>query len=103
MARASAREVRQARRDFQRLLQTDRRQWVQEAGATIEALMESRKIQEAWDCIYQWYYQVKVRQPPPSRETLDQATTERAELYICRPPEDYGYPFWCDQRKLMMA
>ena len=64
-ARASAKEVRQARRKFQRSIQANRQQRVQEAGATIDALMEYGQTQEAWGCIPQWYLQGTGRQPPP--------------------------------------
>ena len=68
--RASAREVRQAQKSFQSSLHADRRQRVQEAGETIEAFIEFRNIQEAWDHILQWYRQVKGRKDPLNRGAL---------------------------------
>ena len=91
--RDSAREVRQARRNLQRSLKAGSQQQVQEAGSTIEALMESIHIQEAWERISRWYWQAKGRQLLPSREVLGQVTTERVELYICRPTERIRFPF----------
>ena len=41
-------EVRQVRRDFMRAIQADRRRRVQEVGTSIELIMESGKVQEAW-------------------------------------------------------
>ena len=52
--RASAGEVRQAWCEFQILLQTEMRRRIQEAGETIEALLEYGQIQEAWDRISWW-------------------------------------------------
>ena len=63
-ARASAREVRQARREFQCSLQADRRSRVQEAGSTIEVLMDSDHIQKAWDRISRWYRKAMERKRP---------------------------------------
>ena len=60
---------------------------MQEAGATIETLMEFGKIKEAWDRISRCYLKVEGRQTPQTREALEQVTMERTELYICRPLE----------------
>ena len=46
--RASTREVRKARRDFQHTLQEDRRQRVQAAGSNIEIFLEDVRVKEAW-------------------------------------------------------
>ena len=60
---------------------------MKEAGATIEAIMESGKVKKAWDRISWWYHKATGRQLPPCREVLDQVTTERVELYRCRMAE----------------
>ena len=65
--RVMEREVRQTRRNFQGSLRADRQQRVQEAGATIEALMESGQRQEAWDRILRYYRQVKGKKVTLSR------------------------------------
>ena len=52
--RASTREVCKARRDFQHVLQEDRRQRVKTAGSTIEALMAYGRVKEAWDHLERW-------------------------------------------------
>ena len=90
--RASTREARQARHDFQCALQADRGRWIHEAGTTIEALMEYGKIKEVWDHISRWYCQVKVKKTPSTREVLEQVSTERVDIYRCRPLEGLRVP-----------
>ena len=85
-------ETRHARRGFQRALQAERRKIVQDVGAAIESLMETGKVQEAWIRIYWWYRQARGAQAPPTLEALDEVSTERAELYRCRPPEVLRVP-----------
>ena len=35
---------------------------------------------------------MKVREPPQTREALEKVTTERADIYICRPLEGMRVP-----------
>ena len=53
--RASAREVRQARRSFQRDLKGYRQRRARKAGEDTKSLMESDKNQEAWKRLAYWY------------------------------------------------
>ena len=39
-----------------------------------------------------WYRQASGGQAPPSGEHLDRIAIERAELYMCRPPEGIRFP-----------
>ena len=78
--RDSTRDLRQARREFQKSLQSHMRQRLQEAGTSIEELVKYGKIRESLDRILLWYQQVKGTQTPLLAEALDQVSTERAEL-----------------------
>ena len=50
--RAITMDTRQARWEFQRALQADRRKIVQDAVTSIESLMKTGEIQEVWVSIY---------------------------------------------------
>ena len=80
------------RREFMQALQADRQQIFQEPGTSIESLMMEGKIREACERIFWWYQQVRVPQDPPYMEALDQVSTERANIYRCRPPEGLQVP-----------
>ena len=56
--KARTREVRKARRDFQRTIQADRQQREQASGAKIEELLESVRVKEDWDYLAWWHCQV---------------------------------------------
>ena len=84
--RSSTREVRKARRNFQHVLQEDRRRRVKLTRGNIEGLLEAGRGKEAWDHLSRWYQQVRGKQTHPTREGLDQGSADRAELYMCRPP-----------------
>ena len=49
-------------------------------------MLEAGRVKEAWDHLTWWYRQVWGKQAHPTREVLDQESTNRAELYICRLP-----------------
>ena len=49
-------------------------------------------MQEEWNRISWWYRQAKGRHDPLPREGLYWITTERAELYMCSPPERLQIP-----------
>ena len=57
-------------------------------GGGIEKFLASDQKEEAWKRIASWYRKASGRQAPPLREHLDRITTERAEIYRCRPPEE---------------
>ena len=59
---------------------------------SIELLMESGKVREAWELISRCCQQVRILQTPPSTEALDQVSTDRADLYRCRTPEGLRVP-----------
>ena len=65
----------------------DRQKRVQDAGVSNESLMDTGKFQEAWVSISWWYRQARGVHAPTTLEALDKVTTERAEIYSCRPPE----------------
>ena len=65
---------------------------MREAAEAIEALLASYQKQEAYKRISSCYRQVTGRHAPPSMENLDQITTERAEIYRCRPPDGIQLP-----------
>ena len=90
--RASAREVRQARRNFQISLWVNIQKWVSKAGESIETLLVANQKQEACKCILIWYRQVLGGKEPPLRDHLDCIATERADLYRCRQPEELRVP-----------
>ena len=90
--RASATEIRQARQALLRALQADRWKRVQEARANMESLMETCKVQEAWVRISRWYRQGRGAQSPPATEALDEVSTDRADIYRCRPPKVLRVP-----------
>ena len=85
-------EVRQARREFFRTLQVERRRTFQEAGTSIESIMESGKVREAGERTSWWYQQVSGQKTPSTKEALDEVSKERAELYMWRPPEGLRVP-----------
>ena len=61
---AITRDVRKARRDFQRALLADRRRRVQVMGTSIVGLLESGRVKEAWEHLVLWYRH-------PTRKDLD--------------------------------
>ena len=65
---------------------------VREAGEEIKALMEAKQNKEARKRLTYWYRQASGGQAPPSREHLERISTDRAELYRCRPPEGLRFP-----------
>ena len=95
--RASATETIQARRELLLALHADRQKIVQEEVATIESLMETGKVQEAWLSISQWYMQARGVQDPPNTEALDEVSMERADLYTCRPSVGLRFPILVHQ------
>ena len=64
--------------NFQCTLQADRRKRVQAAVTSIEGLMEVFRAKEVWEHSTQWYRQVRDKQSHPTREGLDQDSSERA-------------------------
>ena len=54
--------------------------------------MDTGKVHEAWVRISRWYRQARCAQTPPTLETLDELSTDREELYRCRPPEVLTVP-----------
>ena len=89
---ASTREVCKAQRNFQRVLQEDRRQRVRAAGLNIEGLMVAGRVKEAWDQLERWYCHAWGKQTHHIREDLDQESVVREEIYRCRPPERLKVP-----------
>ena len=87
-----AREVRQARRRFQRALKGDRQKQVREVVEDRKSLMESDQKQEACKHLFNWYRQASGVQAPPSRESLYIIVTKREDLYRCRQPEGIQVP-----------
>ena len=85
--RVSAREVRQAQKEFQRSLRCNRQKQVKEVGEAIEYILVADQKQEAWKRISSRHRQATGGHAPPSREHLDQISTEWTELYRCRTPE----------------
>ena len=75
------------RRKFLRAIRADRRRRVQEAGTSIESLMELGKVREVWVRILLWYQQARGVYAPPTTEAMYQVSMDREELYRCRPPE----------------
>ena len=90
--RSRSTEVRQARREFHRYLKADRWKQAQSAGDPIEASMEADTFREAWTKISRCYSQARGAQTPPTLEDIKEVTMERAELYMCRPPEGLKVP-----------
>ena len=90
--RASTREVRKARRNFQRMLQADRHQRVQAAGANVEELLEAGRFKESRYHLAQCCFQVRGKQSHFTREGLERVSTDRVELCRCRPPEGLHVP-----------
>ena len=54
--------------------------------------MDTGKVQEAWVRISWWYRQARGVKTPPTLEAMDEVSTEREELYRCRPPEGKKVP-----------
>ena len=65
---------------------------MENAGAAIESLMDTEKFQEALVRISWWYRQARGVKEPLTFEALDEVLMERAELYMCRMPEELKVP-----------
>ena len=64
-------------------MRDDRRQWEEEAGVEVKAILVSDPplYREAWNRIKGWYREAFNRAPPPAQVTFEWITAERVELY----------------------
>ena len=79
--RLSQGEGRRLHRQIRASLKVDRRERARRVGETATSHLENGDLQEAWRSIQCWYRAASNRAPKPCRQTLEQQTRERVELY----------------------
>jgi exonuclease III len=84
-------------RQIKKSIHTDRQNRTTEAGSTIEALLKSNELKEAWGVLQAWYNHAGDRPQKPSRQDLVTMTAEREELYRKRDPPGEPIPILLDR------
>jgi hypothetical protein len=79
-----------------RSLKRDRKTRVTDAGAEIEAALDSDDLQLAWDIAKGWYRNASPRAPKPSNRDFKQLNQERALLYTAEQPPGESIPIRLD-------
>ena len=73
-------------------LKSDRRQRSSEAAASIELLLNSGDLKEAWRILQGWYRTAEERAPKPCFQSMAVQTQERVDLYRAVPSPGESIP-----------